>query len=163
MCPTYSSNKVCVSLKYCCVYILIHFLLHTGGPGQLPPMFSVAHYHNPPTTTFTLRNELRTLVFEGGDPLPTPPPSKMSRVCSFSTVETFGQHHYHHHLQKQAVYACFQWWRPLANTTTTESTLENEPHMLVFDGEDSLPSPPPLPPTKTSVCTRFERKRLGLL
>ena len=76
---------------------------------------------NPPTTTFTLRNEPRTLVFDGGD---------------------LFQHHHHLHPQKRAAYARFRGWRPFSNTTTT-STFETEPRMLVFDGGDLWPTPPP--------------------
>jgi len=89
---------------------------------------------NPPTTTFTLRNEPRTLVFEGGDPFPTPPPpppSKTSCVCSFSTVETQSTHH-HLHPQKRAAYARFRRWRP-------------------------FPTPPPPPPSETSRVRSFSR------
>lgn len=33
---------------------------------------------------------------------------------------------------------------------TTTTTLENEPHTLVFEGRDSFPTPTPPPPSKTS-------------
>jgi len=89
---------------------------------------------------------------------PPSPPSKPSRVCAFSRVvapQSPHQHLHHLHPRKRAYAARFQGRLLLFNTTI--STLKTEPRMLVFEGSHSSPTPPPSPPSKTSIRGSFSR------
>jgi hypothetical protein len=91
-------------------------------------------------STSTLKNEPTWLVFESGRRSPVTP----------------WQHHLHLHLhpRKRATYTRFRG-RSLPGNTTSTSTLENEPCMLIFEGGCSLATPPPSPPSKTSLRACF--------
>ena len=98
---------------------------------------------------------------------------------SFSRVVTPWQHHHHLHPFKQAVYAHFQGWLLLGNTTST-STLESkhtclfsravapwqhhlhlhpwkQAYVLAFESICSLATSPPSPPLKMSIRGSFLR------